>query len=129
MLWPESYTRSEEAVVERFRALPDDAWVISDDPGFAWRAGRRVPGDYVDVSMKRFQQRTLTKAKVLRDADDPRVCAVLIWSGDRLGSLRGLGESLEARGFEQVARYPGPTDRVLYERSGCDPSGSRRSGS
>jgi hypothetical protein len=129
MLWPESYSRSEAAVVERFRALPDDAWVISDDPGFAWRAGRRVPGDYVDVSMKRFQQGALTKTDVLRDASDPRVCAVLIWSGDRLGSLRGLGAGLEQRGFEIVDRYPGPTPRVLYERSDCDPSASRRSGS
>jgi hypothetical protein len=129
MLWPESSTRSEEAVVERFRALPDDAWVISDDPGFAWRADRRVPGDYVDVSMKRFQQGTLTRARVLRDAADPRVCAVLVWSGDRLGSVPRLGDGLEARGYEAVARYPGPTDRVLYERSECDPSGSRRSGS
>ncbi len=129
MLWPESYSRSEAAVVERFRALPDDAWVISDDPGFAWRAGRRVPGDYVDVSMKRFQQQAITQADVVRDADDPRVCAVLVWSGDRLGSLRDLGDGLEDLGYDVAARYPGPTGRVLYERSRCDPSGSRRSGS
>ncbi len=129
MLWPEPYSRSEEAVVERLRDLPADAWVISDDPGFAWRADRRVPGDYVDVSMKRFQQRALTRSDVLRDADDRRVCAVLIWSGDRLGSLDDLGEGLEDLGFEAVARYPGPTERVLYERSDCEPSGSRRSGS
>jgi len=134
MLWPESYTRSEESVIEAFRALPGDAWVISDDPGFAWRADRRVPGDYVDVSMKRFQQGALTRADVLRDASDPRVCAVLVWSADRLGSLPDLGEGLEERGYEVVERYPGTTDRVLYERSGCDPSesdpsGDRRSGS
>jgi hypothetical protein len=129
MLWLESYSRSEAAVVERFRALPDGAWVISDDPGLAWRADRRVPGDYVDVSMKRFQQGSITKSDVLRDADDARVCAVLVWSGDRLGSLRGLGAGLEARGYEVAERYPGATDRVLYERSGCEPSGERRSGS
>jgi hypothetical protein len=129
MLWPESYTGSEQAVVDRLAALPKDAWVISDDPGFAWRADRRVPGDYVDVSMKRFQQRALTKRDVLRDADDPRVCAVVVWSGDRLGSLPGLGAGFEELGYEVAARYPGPTERVLYERSGCDPSGERRSGS
>jgi len=119
MLWPESYTRSEQDVVDRLRALPDDAWVISDDPGFAWRAGRRVPGDYVDVSMKRFQQGALTKAGVLAAARDPRVCAVLVWSGQRLGSLPGLGAVLEERGYEVAARYPGPTERVLYERPDC----------
>ncbi len=129
MLWPESYTRSEQAVVDRLAALPEDAWVISDDPGFAWRADRRVPGEYVDVSMKRFQQGALTKRDVLRDADDPRVCAVVVWSGDRLGSLPGLGADLEELGYEVAARYPGPTPRVLYERSGCEPSGERRSGS
>lgn len=119
MLWPEAYTRSEQDVVDRLRALPEDAWVISDDPGFAWRAGRRVPGDYVDVSMKRFQQGALTKAGVLAAARDPRVCAVLVWSGQRLGSLPGLGAGLEERGYEVAARYPGPTERVLYERPDC----------
>ena len=127
MLWPDAYTHSESDVVARLEALPADAWVVSDDPGFAWRAGHRVPGEFVDVSMKRFQQRAITLDDVDRAAADPRVCAVVVWSRDRLGSLPGLPDRLVARGYEEVARYPGPNDRVLYERSRC--SKSRRSGS
>jgi hypothetical protein len=127
MLWPDGYTRSESAVVERLRALPDDAWVISDDPGFAWRAGHRVPGDFVDVSMKRFQQRALTLGDVASAARDPRVCAVVVWSRDRLGSLPALPHELDGLGYTKVATYPGPTVRALYERPRC--SNSRRSGS
>jgi len=128
MLWSESYTRSERAVVARFEALPEGAWVISDDPGLAWRAGRRVPGAFVDVSLKRFQQRALTTESVVDAARDPRVCAVLVWSGARLGSLPALPERLEVLGYESTARYPGPTARVLYERPDCEPLKSRRSG-
>lgn len=128
MLWPEEYSRSEAAVVRRLEALPADAWVISDDPGFAWRAGHRVPGDFVDVSMKRFQQGSLDTDVVAHAAADGRVCAVLVWSRDRLGSLPDLGPRLHRLGYEVVARYPGPTDRILYEAPGCVPSSSRRSG-
>jgi hypothetical protein len=122
MLWPDAYSASETDVVERFEGLPDGAWVISDDPGLAWRAGHRVPGDFVDVSMKRFQQGSLDLAAVADAAKDPRVCAVLVWSGDRLGSLRGLPTRLDQLGYAAVARYPGPTARVLYERADCEPS-------
>ena len=128
MLWPERYSRSEAAVVRRLEALPTDAWVISDDPGFAWRADHRVPGDFVDVSMKRFQQGALDTDVVARAAADGRVCAVLVWSRDRLGSLPDLGPRLRRLGYDVVARYPGPTERVLYEIPGCVPSSSRRSG-
>ena len=64
--WPGGYSRDEQAVVDRLRALPSDAVVISDDPGFAWRAGRRVPGNFVDVSMKRFAEHRLTTRVVAR---------------------------------------------------------------
>ena len=43
ILWPGDYDDDEQAVVDRLRQLPGDAWVISDDPGFAWRAEHRVP--------------------------------------------------------------------------------------
>ncbi|MEX2253813.1 MAG: hypothetical protein WEC34_00085 [Acidimicrobiia bacterium] len=128
ILWPDSYSRSEADVVERLAALPDDAWVISDDPGFAWRAEHRVPGEFVDVSVKRFQQGNLTTDVVSDAAADRRVCAVLVWSAERLGSLRALPARLRELGYEPVARYPGPSARVLYERSDCSPSKSRRSG-
>ena len=115
--WPGDYSRDEQAVVNRLRALPSDAVVISDDPGFAWRAERRVPGNFVDVSMKRFAEHRLTTAVVARAAANSDVCAVILWSRDRLGSLRTLPQELEADGYHVVARYGGP--RVLYERDDC----------
>jgi hypothetical protein len=119
ILWPDDYSRSEAAVVARLRELPEGAWVISDDPGFAWRAGHRVPGAFVDVSMKRFQQGALTLDDVDDAARDGRVCAVVVWSRDRLGSLRALPDRLERLGYAPVATYPGPTERTLYERPRC----------
>ena len=105
------------AVVDGLRELPDDAWVISDDPGFAWRAGRRVPGEFVDVSKKRFQQGALTARRRARRRDEPR----------RLRGGRVVASSVSAAsagsradsttlGYTVAARYPGPTD-------GCSTSG------
>lgn len=119
MLWPGDAGADEHAVVERLRALPSDALVISDDPGFAWRADRRVPGNFVDVSMKRFQQRALTTDVVARAAGSSDVCAVVVWSPARLGSLRDLPDRLADEGFRPVERFG--RSRVLYERPGCDP--------
>ena len=90
MLWPDDYSAHRGAGRgARCGQLPDGAWVISDDPGFAWRAGHRVPGEFVDVSMKRFQQGALTLDDVSDAARDERVCAVVVWSQQRLGSLTG----------------------------------------
>jgi hypothetical protein len=117
IVWPGGYSHDEQAVVDRLRALPSDAVVISDDPGFAWRAERRVPGNFVDVSMKRFSEHRLTTRVVARATAKPDICAVIIWSRDRLGSLQTLPQALEADGFRVVARYGGP--RVFYERDDC----------
>ncbi|MFO7590201.1 MAG: glycosyltransferase family 39 protein [Acidimicrobiia bacterium] len=124
IVWPDAYSGPEAAIVERFRALPADAMVISDDPGFAWRAERRVPANFVDVSMKRFQQGQLTAAVVGRAAADADVCAVVVLSPDRLGSLPGLPRRLRDAGYEVALRLQGTPERVLYERSECEPPGS-----
>ncbi len=121
ILRPHHYSRPEATAVDRLRSLPAGARVISDDPGFAWRADRRVPGNFVDVSMKRFQQRQLTTDVVARAADDRAVCAVLVWSKDRLGSLPALPGRLAREGYEVVERFPGADGRVLYARSDCEP--------
>jgi len=122
--WPEAYSEPEAALVARFRALPADAMVLSDDPGFAWRAHRRVPANFVDMSKKRFQQGQLTTSVVGRAASARDVCAVLIWSPERLGSLADLPGRLERGGYEVAFRIEGTPERVLYERSDCDPSPS-----
>jgi hypothetical protein len=117
ILWPGSYSRAERAVVNRLRALPAGAWVISDDPGFAWRAERRVPGDFVDVSEKRERDHQITARVVADAARSARVCAVVIWSNARFGSLTSLPGRLYDEGYEVVARYGGP--RVVYEKAEC----------
>jgi hypothetical protein len=72
--------------------------------------------------MKRFQQRQITTRVVGSAAVDPRVCAVLVWSKDRLGSLTALPDRLAEEGYEVVERFPGDESRVLYARSDCSPS-------
>ena len=119
ILWPSTYSHDEQAIVDHFRALRADQLVISDDPGFAWRADRRVPPNFVDVSMKRFQEGRLTTSIVAKAAVDPRVCAVLLWSKARLGSLRALPPRLVDEGYQVTARYGGY--KVLYERPDCKP--------
>jgi hypothetical protein len=121
ILWPSHYSRSEATAVDRLRSLPAGALVISDDPGFAWRANRRVPGNFVDVSEKRFQQHQLTTGVVARASRRREVCAVLVWSKDRLGSLHALPVRLASEGYEVVERFPGERGRVLYARSDCAP--------
>lgn len=121
MLWPGEYSRAEASALDRLRALPAGAWAISDDPGFVWRADRRAPGNLVDESIKRFQQGRIDTGVVGRAAADPRVCAVLVWSKDRLGSLPSLPSRLAREGYEVVERFPGDDARVLYERSDCSP--------
>ncbi|MEX0767346.1 MAG: glycosyltransferase family 39 protein, partial [Microthrixaceae bacterium] len=40
ILRPGAYKGSEAQVVEAIRALPEGAWVLSDEPGLVWRAGK-----------------------------------------------------------------------------------------
>lgn len=119
ILSPDPYGGDEAIAVAALRALPERARAISDDPGFVWRAGRATPFDLVDTSVKRVQQGRITTATVAEDAADERVCAVLVWSGDRFGSLDGLRDSLRTLGYSESLRFD--DDRVLYERVACTP--------
>jgi hypothetical protein len=117
ILWPSGYDRVEQAAVDRLERLPERAQVITDEPGLAWRAQRRPPDMLVDASIKRIEQHDLTPVKVARAARRRRVCAVLVWSAKRFGSLAGLPERLEAEVYHVAARYGGP--KVLYQRGQC----------
>ena len=116
ILWPASPSETLAAVRADLRALPPEAWVISDDPGVVWRAGRRTPGDLVDTSILRIESGRLTAPSLARAANLEPVCAVLVWSS-RFGGLATLPQLLEDRGYHPVARYGGP--RVLYTRADC----------
>jgi 4-amino-4-deoxy-L-arabinose transferase-like glycosyltransferase len=121
VLWPRDYRGNEAEVVAELRALPEGAWVLSDEPGLAWRAGRRTTDDLVDPSMLRVQQGRITEDTLAEQAADPRVCAVAVRSDLRFGSFDGLPERLAAEGYEVTGTVDGP--RVLYIRPDCEPTG------
>ena len=116
VLWPWGYNNETQAAVDDVDALPEGAWVITDEPGLAWAAGRRVPADLVDSSIKRIEQGQITSETVADDASDPRVCGVLVWTS-RFGDFTDLPDRLRAEGYRVETRYDG--DRVLYERADC----------
>jgi len=116
LLWPADYDRAEQAAVTALEALPYDALVITDNPGLAWRAERRIPGFLVDSSIKRIEQHQITTAVLARAAARSDVCAVLVWD-DRYGNRPHLPARLADIGYRVEARYGGP--RVLYERPTC----------
>ncbi len=99
---PGGYRGEDEKLAERLRALPDRAVVVTDEPGFAWRAGLRVPDGLVDVSVKQFEQGRITEDDVRRATRDRHTCAVLVTSDERLGRASGTLESLASAGYEPV---------------------------
>ena len=115
VLWPDAPSGASAAASHDLAALPAGAWAISDEPGLVWRAGRRTPGDLVDTSVLRLDSGRITAASLARAAADPRVCALLVWSSSRFGSLTELPGRLD--GYQVAARYGGP--RVLYVKRPC----------
>lgn len=106
LYWPEDHTGREAAIVERLRALPDDAWALSDEPGLVWRAGLGTDPYFVDPSVLRIDHAvpaiSITEDKVVAAARRPRVCAVAVTAPVRWGSFESLPERLEELGYEQV---------------------------
>jgi hypothetical protein len=115
MLWPDAYTRREQAALDGLRNLPARSRAISDEPGFLWRAGRLTDPYLDDSSIKRIEESQITATRIADAASRPDICGVLVWTS-RYGSL-DLGPRLTEAGYRVVARYGGP--RVLYERVDC----------
>jgi 4-amino-4-deoxy-L-arabinose transferase-like glycosyltransferase len=107
ILWPQPNHGAEAAVVAEMRALPKGAWVISDDPGLVWRAGRRSPAALVDGSVLRVLEHIVTTPMLAREAADPRVCAVVVWSTRYGRDLPGLADALRTEGYTIAHRYGG----------------------
>jgi len=127
ILWPSGYRSESAAVVDELRGLPDGALVISDDPGLVWRAGRATPPDLVDTSILRIESDRITPTSLATAADDPSVCAVVVWSSGRFGSFEELPDLLADSGYEVAETYDDV--RTLYVRPDCDPTdGGRASG-
>ncbi len=66
ILVPSGYRGNDAALMIRLRAFPTNAQVISDDPGYVYRAGLRTPKLMNDTSQKRIDQHMLTTASVAR---------------------------------------------------------------
>jgi len=118
ILWPTGYRGAAAEVMRELNALPRDAWVISDEPGFVYRAGLRTPPLLNDPSVKRIDQKLLTTDVVADAADDPRVCAVIAWSSRFGRDLPGLAARLRADGLEPRS-FGGV--RTLWLRPNCAP--------
>jgi hypothetical protein len=126
LLRPQAATGNTARLERRLRALPAGALVISDTPGLVWRAGRRVPDRYVDVSILRITSPTaslkLTGDDIVRDAARPDVCAVVRWSGKRFTQFPDLGRRLRAEGYRPELRRP-HSPEVLWRKVRCRPGG------
>ncbi len=129
LLRPQEPTGRTAILERRLRALPPGALVVSDTPGLVWRAGRRVPTRFVDVSILRVTSPTndlrLTEDDVVRAARRPDVCAVVRWSGKRFTRFTTLAARLRAAGYRPVLKSHGP--EVLWRKVRCAPPGAGRS--
>ncbi len=114
---PDGYHSRTIALYEELDDLPHDTWIISDDPGLVWRAGRRTPDDLVDASILRIDSGRLTADDLAEAAGDDRVCAVVVWSSVRFGGLDDLPDLLREGGYEPVATFD--DHRVLYVKDDC----------
>jgi hypothetical protein len=116
ILRPSAYRTDSATVIEALQALPAGTLAISDDPGIVWRAGLTTPPDLVDASVLRLESGSLSSASIAAAAAEPEVCAVVVRSSERWGSLPDLPDRLASAGFEVVHDGPGG---VLYVDPGC----------
>ncbi|MDQ1535288.1 MAG: hypothetical protein QOF28_3049 [Actinomycetota bacterium] len=119
VLWPQPYHGAEAAVVAELRTLPKDAWVITDEPGLAWRADRRMPAALVDASVLRVLEHMVTTPVLARAAADLHVCGVVVWSTRYGRDLPGLPAALTKDGYAPAHRYGGVRTLWLKQTSRC----------
>jgi hypothetical protein len=125
LLLPEDYSGTTAEIVDHLRALPEGAWVLSDEPGLVWRAGKATDPFYVDTSVLRIDSHVapirITEPRVARAAALPRVCAVIATAPVRFGSFTQLPDRLEQLGYERTVPIGDDPNLGLWERIDCDP--------
>lgn len=128
VLRPPPYRGAAAATAAELRRMPPGAQAISDDPGLVWRSGRLTPPNFVDTSVLRITSTDarvdLTEDDVVAAAAEPRVCAVVQWSGDRFGRFRALGTRLAAAGYRSFGPDLG-RGRHLWLKRPCRPPSAR----
>ncbi len=119
VLWARDYRGSEAALMEQIRALPPGAKLITDEPGFAYRAGRLLPDNLNDASVQRIDEGMITTDTIVGAARQPDVCAVAIWSSRYGKDLPGLQAALRDIGYEEAETFGGV--RSLWLKPDCNP--------
>lgn len=126
LIRPQDAGPREAALDRTLRRLPPGALVISDTPGLVWRAGRRTPDDFVDVSILRITSPTkslrLTGDDIVRAAAASDVCAVVRWSNKRFTAFPDLGPRLRALGYVPRDRHG---VKVVWVKPDCRPGAGR----
>jgi 4-amino-4-deoxy-L-arabinose transferase-like glycosyltransferase len=117
ILWPGSYSGHDAALVRELKRLPAHALVISDDPGWVWRADHRPPGEFADVSYQRIDNHQITENSLVAASRRRDVCAVIVSSPMHFRRFHTLPERLEADGFERI--HFGA--KTLYRKGDCNP--------
>jgi hypothetical protein len=122
LLRPTEPTGRDARQVALLRSLPPGALVISDTPGWVWRAGLRTPDEFVDVSILRIESEDpelrLTADDIVTAARRPDVCAVVRWSGRRFTRFPDLGRRLRAAGYEPRLAHRGHV-QVVWVKPDC----------
>ena len=124
LLRPKDYAGADAIRQQLLADLPRGALVISDTSGDVWRAGRRVPDEFVDVSILRITSPTpslrLTEQHIVTAAARPDVCAVVRWSHLRFQNFPNLGPRLRAAGYRAAFADRG-SPRVVWIKQDCRP--------
>jgi|tagenome__1003787_1003787.scaffolds.fasta_scaffold20965917_2 hypothetical protein len=117
VLDPTGYRGASAELMHRLAELPRDAEVISDDPGFVYRANLRTPPLLNDTSQKRIDQHLLTEAMVADAARARAVCAVVVWTSRFGKQMPGLPAALRDAGLQVAQTWS--NDRALWLRPNC----------
>ena len=126
LLLPRDYRGTTAEIVTALRRLPHHSWALSDEPGLVWRAGLGTDPFFVDASVLRSESTVapikITETRIVRAAEQPRVCAVVITALDRFGRYPGLPRRLVRAGYRRTINTgtgkPGD-ERGLYLRDRC----------
>ncbi len=121
LLVPKDYEGDAATVVDALRKLPDRAWVLSDEPGLIWRAGKGTDPFFVDPSVLRIglpvKEDAYDEHRLLEAAANPRECAVVVWAPVRFGTFTTLPQHLVELGYEQTEDFG--HGRGLWIRPHC----------
>jgi hypothetical protein len=111
---PPPVSESELAALAFIEGLPQGTTLVTDFPGIAWWAERRLPPDLNDTSDARFEAGSLTESEILDALRSPEVCAYVPWS-HRFATWFDIDPAR----YDFVLAADLGEGRLLYLRRGC----------